>query len=189
MVSKMTFNPCCCISSKTGATIIGVLQLIVSILGILYAGFSYVGTRYIEDLEDPVVKEHFMQELRIGFKGHPYLESADEKTIFSILYIVQAGMLVGCIISLILVSFLIHGLRKERLRFIQVYLIVSGICLALSVVAALANDTVFAMSGSFAGLFGFVLNAYFLTVIYAAYVEIRNKLLQDQNPAVKYEKA
>ncbi|ODM95462.1 hypothetical protein Ocin01_11214 [Orchesella cincta] len=190
----MGFNPCCCISSKTGAKIIAYFDLAVAVLGILFFGFMYVSTIHIQNVEDPVVKEQFIRELRKGYEGHPYLENADEETLFSTLKIQQLGLLVWLTISLVLVSVLIHGLRKERPRLIQVYLIVSGVGSALIfcvfIIGGLVSDTIFALSGSFISiLLSVVVTVYTLAVVYAAYVEIRNKLLQDQNPAVKYEHA
>ncbi|CAL8118481.1 unnamed protein product [Orchesella dallaii] len=176
----MILNPCCCISSRTGATIIAVLEIIGDIL-IIY--LTLAGVAHIESIEDPDLKDNKKRKITQKFKTYLGFENEDAEKIFSLIIQFVIYLLVACIINLVLSLFLINGIRKDRPLLILTYLIVNGIHLALGIVAMIFSETVFLMAFNAGGVLGIILSIYFLVVVYVAYVETRNNLLQGQNQA------
>ncbi|CAL8118475.1 unnamed protein product [Orchesella dallaii] len=186
----MALKPCCCISSKTGAIILGTLGIIISVLGIVYVLFSYAGMSSIQSLQDPVLKEQLMQEIRKAFKANPEYEHLNDEAIFYMMFTYLSFVMVVCIVELVMSSILVHGVRKEHPRLLQIYLIYSAIlfCLALvsTIFSAIMNMNMW-MVYIWVTSISYVVYFYCVAVIYSAYVEVRNNVLQRQNPAVKYE--
>ncbi|CAL8118477.1 unnamed protein product [Orchesella dallaii] len=180
----MAFNPCCCMTSRTGGIIIGVLGIIGAILGLLTVAYKHASIAQVQSIEDPDSKNQMEQEIR---KQYPGSESTGSEEFYSFVNMLLIYMLVTSSINLIIASLLIHGIRKERPALIIVYLIANSALFVLSLVIMIANKAVFAMIGNVFGLMSYCLNLYFLFVVYVAYVETRNGVLERHNPAAAYE--
>ncbi|CAL8118704.1 unnamed protein product [Orchesella dallaii] len=128
----MAFNPCCCISAKTGATILGVLDIIVSVLGIFNV-LSNAGS-ISKAQSDPNLKVHLTQQIRNAYKGYPGYETLDDEEILRTLYASLIRMLVVYIVNLFLSSILIHGILKENTKLLKVHLIICGALFCMSLV-------------------------------------------------------
>ncbi|CAL8118473.1 unnamed protein product [Orchesella dallaii] len=144
----------------------------------------------IQTLQDPVLKEQLMQELRKAFKAQPAYEHLNDEEIFSMMYIYLTFVLVACIIELVLASILVHGVRKEHPRLLQIYLISHAVLICMSLVATIFTaiiNTQMLMDYILLTSITYIVCLYYYAVVYCAYVEVRNNVLQRQNPAVKYE--
>ncbi|CAL8118467.1 unnamed protein product [Orchesella dallaii] len=172
----MALNPCCCMSSRTGATIIGIFQIILyatCIIGVLFC-YSTVS----RDLSVQALKEQLTQ-VNNQFIDDPNYQDwkIEDETFFNALYIFLICVLVGCIIGLFLASILIHGIRTENPQLLKFHLIIYSTLFCISWVGAIAY---LAMGQFLPTLAIYGLGFYFLRVFYYAYLEVREKVSHRQ---------
>ncbi|CAL8118469.1 unnamed protein product [Orchesella dallaii] len=181
----MPSNPCCCMSSRTGATIIGILDIIISAIFIICVLLSFLAISSSQSY--PAVKEQLMERIN-ELKGDPMYQDLqmDDDTIIIVLYVILICGLVGSIVGLFLASILIHGIRTENTQLLKFHLIIYATLFCISLVGAIG----YLAMGEFLSTFIiYGLSFYFLMVIYYAYLEVRDKVSQRQTPLVKYEVA
>ncbi|CAL8118483.1 unnamed protein product [Orchesella dallaii] len=176
----MTPKPCCCISTRTGAVIVGFVDIIFSVLAMVSVVLKFNTLVYIKNIENSTLKEKSVRQLLLD---HPGVrdQTEDPEKLFLFLNRLLIFLMVICGISLVTSLFLIHGVIKDRLCGIKAYLVFYTSLLTLSFVSTSFNINQYTgMTGYFYGfqLVMYFLHLYFLYVVYVSYVEVRDKLMR-----------
>ncbi|ODM94764.1 hypothetical protein Ocin01_11924 [Orchesella cincta] len=175
----MGFNPCCCLTLRTGAIIIGILEIIVSSIGILTAIVGGLGWSSMSENDTRVMFEEMK-------KKDPELRDYSVDTIMSILAVALVILLVWSLIHLFMGSALIHGIKRQRPSFLKVWMIYEG----CEIVAVTLLYIFMISTNLFPDLFTILLTCllqiYFIYVVYRLHVEMREQ--SSHLPKPRYER-
>merc|ERR1711953_672609 len=149
-------NFCGCTSLKTGTLIIGSLNLVTSFIGIL-ASFSILGgSTVLNDLMAELEKQFGSEWSRTRPQTDPQLMFQQAISIISI--IIGVVLLIASIFSIVISACLIHGARTRNVSLMWPWIFLS--------VMSLANPI------AMVSILGWLLNAYFILVVWNFKIEI-----------------
>lgn len=181
----MTLTGCCCFDLRTGAIIIGVLDLISSCNSILSIFKSFLNLDAIFAPDGPLQ----------SYANESQCDPECMSHIRKIVVIILAVLLVLYILSLTASSLLIHGIRKNKPGLITAYLVKVGFVLGLLAVGVLLSmilvfkspGVVFILTLPLSLMF--MLMAYFYMVVRDYKVQLLQqegamptRLLEEQSP-------
>ncbi|CAL8108707.1 unnamed protein product [Orchesella dallaii] len=177
----MAIYPCCCVSSTIGATIIGALNIIGGLLGLIWGRITYTALKQIKKL----LKKDSEDESQYRSGTNWYNEELSKK-----IALLQPRLIYGMVMSLasiVTASILLHGIKNTRPRLILAYLVVNVIMYIFSIFYSVFNyDENNMMYRDFI-VIAFLINLYFLVVVCHAYMEISKALNRnDTFSAVTY---
>ncbi|CAL8118487.1 unnamed protein product [Orchesella dallaii] len=160
----MWCKPCCCFSSRTGAILAGILQLVASGLGVINL-FTQ-----IKALQNPTQEQRLIRWSQGSFGD----SDTDPDKIFLAMFFGPLAI----VLSILFASMLIHGIRKNYLYLIKAHLIyyILGTILTtvVTVVKLVSSEDIVTDFLTF--LLSHFLKLYIIYVVYCAYLETQEKL-------------
>ncbi|ODM97482.1 hypothetical protein Ocin01_09198 [Orchesella cincta] len=73
----MAFNPCCCMTLKTGAFIIGILEIVFSAISLVGTSIALGGIAFINSFDNGTLMKNLSEEIQ---KEHPELSGGNVET-------------------------------------------------------------------------------------------------------------
>ncbi|CAL8108716.1 unnamed protein product [Orchesella dallaii] len=104
----MAIYPCCCVSSTIGATIIGALNIIGGLLGLIWGRITYTALKQIKKL----LKKDSEDESQYRSGTNWYNEELSKK-----IALLQPRLIYGMVMSLasiVTASILLHGIKNVK---------------------------------------------------------------------------
>lgn len=119
-------NPCCCMSVRTGALIVGILEIIGSCVFVLANILALAGVAVIahESKKDP------------AFAEKNNITPEDQKTFT----VVAAIGTVVAVLILIVASLLVHGIVKTKSKLVLPWLIMAGVAIVFDIVGVILGN-------------------------------------------------
>jgi len=158
-------NCCACASLKTGTLIIGSLNLVASVIGLLIAIGFMAGSTALGD-----VAEQWLDESVPGWR-----EDIDRQAIQSGIFIVGVVILIAAIFSTVISGCLVHGARTRNVCLMKPWIIWTGISLILDTVNILKALVSLAIADAISSILGWVLGAYLFLVVWSYKSEIEDE--------------
>jgi hypothetical protein len=159
-------NCCACASLKTGTLIIGSLNLVASVIGILASiGFMAGSTALIDVVE---------QMLDQGAPG--WREDIDRQAISSGIFIFGVIILIASIFATAISACLVHGARTRNVCLMKPWIVLTGISLILDIFNILKALISLAIADAISSTLGWVLGAYLFLVVWSFKNEIEDEV-------------
>jgi len=156
-VTLPTVDKACivCLDLKTGVIILGVINLIGCIAGVITTISAFAT---------------YTQHYREWYKAlGPMLGNMELDTA---IHITLSVVLIICIIDMIVVSLLIHGARKDRPGFLIPWIVFTAIYLVLQIIHIILKLISLASAAFISGLVGLLFHGYLFVVVWS----LRKKL-------------
>ncbi|CAG9788418.1 unnamed protein product [Diatraea saccharalis] len=163
-MTKCLFDKCCgCIELRTGCLIIGYLNLIGAILGILTAAILVLGTGIA--LSDSEVRDQFKHEFK---EAGAAVATAVVVTavILIILFVLFFAMIIVYLVG-------IHQNKRGHVKAYMIFSVIFLVILTIMFFVGLANPPVSA-SDVCSKILNILLNIYFLLVIRSYYYKMND---------------
>ncbi|CAL8118479.1 unnamed protein product [Orchesella dallaii] len=172
----MGFNPCCCLTLKTGGFVIGILQIVLGSIYLVLYSCALAGFVSIKCLIDNGKFQQIVESLRDEYQGMMTTSHFEESVSLIIKLLIL--LVVLSVLSIVVASVLIHGIRMERLPLIKFWIL----CAVFDMVATLLLTVWMVQTENgprqsldlFVCLFGSLVDFYFICVVYHLHEEIRN---------------
>ncbi|CAL8108713.1 unnamed protein product [Orchesella dallaii] len=174
----MEIYPFCCVSSKIGATIIGALEIIGGLLGLIWARIVHIELE--NDKEDLLEAEAEYWR----YQSHPTLTNEELSQKIAILQLRFIYGMVMSLASIVTASILLHGIKNKRPRLILAHLVLNVMLYIFSIFFSIfyANEMYRDVL-----VIVFLITLYCLVVVCHAYMEIWKALNRnDTFSAVTY---
>ncbi|CAL8118465.1 unnamed protein product [Orchesella dallaii] len=186
-------KPGCCISSITGAYIVGILEIIIT--AILTAYTVGISQPFQATTRESLPLMNNTMEVKLGLEPQN-VRPNDNRMNTLIANLIVVGPIVHLVLFLLLPAIvLILGIWKERLRLLQFRMLVHGfliVSVPISIIIKIILITNISTTFFFIAGVSFGVGIICFTVVYCAYVKIRNNLAQKQlgtNPSLKCDLA
>jgi len=158
-------NCCACASLKTGTLIIGSLNLVASVFGILASIGFMAGSTALVDL--------VVQMLDQSAPG--WREDIDREAIQSGIFIFGVIILIASIFATVVSGCLVHGARTRNVCLMKPWIVLTGISLILDIFNILKALISLAIADAISSVLGWVLGAYLFLVVWSFKNEIEEE--------------
>jgi len=169
----------CCCHLKTGVLIIGVLNLIGALLGVLGCGLSLGGLTVVASgvLDDLNLEDQQLQHLNnattwLGDASEDLLSEDDPQMGYAIAMMVMLTLL--CLFYLVTASLLIHGARKGKAGLLVPWMVETFLGLVYDLVQIIGTLVRLEALAVVFGIIGFAVGCYVFVVVWS----FRKQLLE-----------
>merc|ERR1712098_285499 len=157
-----TVNKACIVFElKTGTIILGVINLIFSVIGTIAVLAMLIGYA--------VGSNSIKQALHLQESS-----SGDQGTIDAIFYVTWIILLAVCAFYIIIASLLIQGARTSRPGFLTPWLVLTGISMVLQVLKVIGSFIAFEWGAAFSTLVALVIQAYLFVCVHSLKKQIED---------------
>ncbi|CAL8127543.1 unnamed protein product [Orchesella dallaii] len=173
----MATNPCCCccIFAKTGALLIGCLNIVASLRKVMQISWElFDGNSHLESGSENAV-------LNVTLGQVDGLVNTGVENVSKPYEVVLAVELFLNVLNIIFAVILVHGIRKEQPCLVKANLIFSILFFGLSLILRISGiflGVKISFSRDSSEIIANLARAYFIYVVYCAYMEIRVGTLQ-----------
>ncbi|XP_046665523.1 uncharacterized protein LOC124357621 [Homalodisca vitripennis] len=151
-------DSCCCgCSLKTGSKIIGWISMIANIVSVITFGLALAGLYYIQEHPDKVAPEN-----KAILDNLPTLKAV------AIMMIITH--IIGCILSLILLM----GVYQQKAKLVLTWVLIALTCALIEQLVNLIQLFTVYQAANIGNIIWFLLDLYFILVVYSFYREIQN---------------